>query len=175
MQISKDELEELKEAFAKVGKSHLLLSPAHLNWIYPTAVISSSASRMWAFVLLSWLSLCQGVPWQLCCFWLVTLAKEHKGRDTGSVAIREHWQTALCSCSRVGCVASWWQKKYPNRYGIAVAWQHLRACTVLVSGGVGLADWLSHVHGQCRCCVSGLCRCILELVSRTKFVYLAIM
>lgn len=46
---------------------------------------------------------------------------------------------------------------------------------MLGSGDVGLADWLSHVDGQCRCCIFGLCRCILGLVSKTEFVYLAIM
>lgn len=124
-------------------------------------------------LLLSWLSLCQGVPWQLCCFWLVTLAKEHRGRDTGSLAIG--------SAGRQPCALRWAVllpdgRRNPQT-GIALLWpwQHFRACTVLGSGGVGLADWLSHVHGQCRCCISGLHRCILKLVSKSTFVYLAIM
>lgn len=85
MQISKDELEELKEAFAKVGKSH---RGGHLAPVCCTFELDLShpcdeqqCQQDVDILLLSWLSLCQGVPWQLCCFWLVTLAKEHRGRD----------------------------------------------------------------------------------------------
>lgn len=153
----------------------LLLSAAHLIWVYPTPVMSSSASRMWAF----------------CCSRDCLCAKESLGSLVASglslwprstkAGTRAVWLSG--STGRQPCaVAPGWALLLPDggrniQTGIALLWpwQHFRACTVLGSGDVGLADWLSHVDGQCRCCIFGLCRCILGLVSKTEFVYLAIM
>lgn len=69
MQISKDDLEDLKEAFAKVGKSqhgeHLAPVCCEMGLSHPCACYMGS-------LLLSWSSACRGVSWQPCCFWLVT-------------------------------------------------------------------------------------------------------
>lgn len=95
-----------------------LLSAVHLKWIYPSPV-SSGASRMWAVCCSRDLLHAKESLGSLVASGLSLLAKEHKERD--SVAVSEHWQTALSCCSRVGFVGSWWQKKYPNRYCITSA------------------------------------------------------
>lgn len=148
----------------------LFLSAAHLNWIYPIPVMSSSASRMWAFCCS-----CDCLCAKESLGNLVTLDKEHKCRD---MAVWLSGSTGRQPCT----VAPGWALLLPDgrrkiQTGIALLWprQHFRAGTMLGSGGVGLADWLSPVHGLCRCCISGLCRCTLGLVSKTEFVYLAIM
>lgn len=137
--------------------------------------MSSSASRMWAF----------------CCSHDCLCAKESLGSFVASglslwprstkAGTRTVWLPG--STGRQPCaLAPGWALLLPygrrtiqTSIALLWPWQHFRAWTVLGFGGVGLADWLSHVHGHCRCCISGLHRCILGLVSKMEFVYLAIM
>lgn len=156
-------------------KGTSLLSAAHLNWICHTSVMSSGASRMWAFYC-SCDCLC--AKESLGSFVASGLSHSPRSTKAGTRAVWLPGSTGRQPCA----LAPGWALLLPDgrrtvQTGIALLWpwQHFRACTVLGSGGVGLADWLSHVHGQCWCCFTGLCRCILDLVSKTEFVYLAVM
>lgn len=68
------------------------------------------------------------------------LAKEHIGKDVGSVAASERWWIALPWCSRWASLAADAGRNIPR--GIVFLWsrQHFRACTVLGPQGVGFGS-----------------------------------
>lgn len=69
------------------------------------------------------------------------LAKEHIGKDMGSVAASERWWIALPWCSRWASLAADGGRNIPG--GIVFLWprQHFRACTMLGPQGVGFGSW----------------------------------
>lgn len=88
-----------------IEEGTLLLAAVHLKWIYPTP-LSSGASRTWAVSCSCDVLHAKESLGSLVASGMSLLAKEQKGRDMGSLAVSEHWQTTLPCCSRVGFVGS---------------------------------------------------------------------
>lgn len=116
----------------------LLLPAVRLKRISPTPA-SSGANRTWAVCCSRDLLRAKESLGSLVASGLSLLAKEHKGRDVGSLAAGEPWQTALPCCSRVGFVVPGGRRNIQTGIALLRPRQHFRACGVLGSddGGFG--------------------------------------
>lgn len=116
------------------------LSAVRLKRTYPTPM-KNSASRTQAASLSRGLLHAQESLSSLVASGLSLLAKEHIGKDVGSVTASERWWTALPWCSAWASLAADGGRNIQR--GVVFLWprQHFRACTALGPEGAGFGGW----------------------------------